>query len=142
MFNYYSNTARFVLLSKTLSVLLLTTKNSLSGRLLLMLKHYSFPEVVTFSSSPRYKKKLFSQGCRALLLTIKKTALLFSSSLFRCHSFPILLSTILVVSSFSPHNTSLKVSRSLLLRIKTFLFPRVCFAVPSHHKNIIAFRNL
>ena len=59
MFNYYSNTARFVLFSKTLSVLLLTTKNSLSGRLLLMLKHYSFPEVVTFSSSPRYKKNTF-----------------------------------------------------------------------------------
>ena len=129
MFKYYSNTARFVLFSKTLSVLLLTTKNSLSGRLLLMLKHYSFPEVVTFSSSPRYKKKLFSQLSRSSPHD-KKTALLFSSSLFRCHSFPILLSTILVVSSFSPHNTSLKASRSLLLRKKKQHFSFLEFVSP------------
>ena len=65
------------LFSKTLSVLLLTTKNSLSGRLLLMLKHYSFPEVVTFSSSPRYKKTFFSRLSRSSPHDKKNSTALF-----------------------------------------------------------------
>ena len=92
--------------------------------------------MVTSSSSPRYKK-LFSQGCRALVLTVIKNSTALSFEFVRWHSFPILLSTILGVSSFSPRNTSpsCRVLFSSAKKPPAFLFPRV--RVPAVRKKFI-----